>query len=296
MKVSAMDVGIGLPNAVAGTKGEDLIEFARRADSAGFSSLGTIDRVVYDSYESMTALAAAAAVTERIRLMPSILLGPLRTNPALLAKEVASVHALSGGRFLLGISVGGREDDYEASGVPMSERGERIDAFLETAQRVWAGERFGAAGGIGPDVSDDPPEVIIGGGVEASFARAAKHGIGWIFGGGPPDQFAQGREKAVAAWKAAGRDGEPRTAALGYFALGPNAEAAAKEDLLHYYGWLGDEVAEMVASSAATDPETVRERVQAFSDAGCDELILFATSSDPEQVDLLADAALSARV
>jgi alkanesulfonate monooxygenase SsuD/methylene tetrahydromethanopterin reductase-like flavin-dependent oxidoreductase (luciferase family) len=287
-----VDVGIGLPNAVAGTKGQDLIEFARRADAAGFSSLGTIDRLVYDSYESIAALAAAAAVTERIRLMPSVLLGPLRTNAALLAKQIASVHALSAGRFILGISVGGREDDYEASGVPMSERGKRIDAFLETANRVWSGESFGAAGGIGPEVSDDPPKVIVGGGAQASFERAAKHGVGWIFGGGPPERFAEGREKAIAAWKEAGRDGEPRTAALAYYALGPNAEKSASQDLLHYYGWLGEETAEMIAGGAATDADTVQQYIQAFSDTGCDELVLFATSSDPDQVDLLAEVAL----
>jgi len=287
-----MDVGIGLPNAVAGTEGEDLIEFARRADAAGFSSLGTIDRLVYDSYEPITALAAAAAVTQRVRLMPSILLGPLRTNAALLAKQVASVHALSGGRFTLGISVGAREDDYEASGVPMNERGKRIDAFLETAKRVWSGERFGAAGGIGPDVSDAPPDVIVGGAAQASFERAAKHGIGWMFGGGPPDQFAEGREKAVVAWREAGREVEPRTAALAYYALGPNAEESARRDLLHYYGWLGEETADMIAGSAATDADTVKRYIEGFSDRGCDELVLFATSSDPEQVDLLAEAAL----
>jgi alkanesulfonate monooxygenase SsuD/methylene tetrahydromethanopterin reductase-like flavin-dependent oxidoreductase (luciferase family) len=286
-----MDVGIGLPNAVAGTKGEELIEFARRADAAGFSSLGTIDRIVYDSYESMTALAAAAAVTERIRLMTSILLGPLRTNHALLAKEAATVHALSGGRFTLGIAVGAREDDYEVSGVPMSERGERIDAFLETAQRVWSGESFGTAGGIGPDVTSDPPEVMVGGGVEAAFRRVARSGKGWIMGGGPPDQFAEAREAVLKAWSDAGREGEPRTAALGYYALGPDAAESAKRDLLHYYEWLGDEVAGMIAGSAATDADTVKGYIQAFAEAGCDELILFATSSDANQVDLLAEAA-----
>src|SRR5215208_7426310 len=120
-----MDVGIGLPNAVAGTKGQDLIEFARRADAAGFSSLGTIDRLVYDSYESIAALAAAAAVTERIRLATDVILGPLRQNPALLAKQILSLDALAGGgRTVLGIALGGREDDYEVSGLDMSTRGE----------------------------------------------------------------------------------------------------------------------------------------------------------------------------
>jgi hypothetical protein len=80
--------------------------------------------------------------------------------------------------------------------------------------------------------------------------------------------------------------------ALGYYALGPGAAEAARDDLLHYYGWLGDEVAGMIAGSAATDADTVKRNIQAFSDAGCDELVLFATSSDPEQADLLAEAAL----
>jgi alkanesulfonate monooxygenase SsuD/methylene tetrahydromethanopterin reductase-like flavin-dependent oxidoreductase (luciferase family) len=102
-----MDVGIGLPNAVPGTSREQLIEWARRADGRGFSSLGTIDRIVYDNYEPLIALAGAAAVTERIGLCTSVLLGPLRENAAELAKQALSVHALSGGRLTLGIGLGG---------------------------------------------------------------------------------------------------------------------------------------------------------------------------------------------
>lgn len=287
-----MDVGIGLPNSVAGAKGEELLEFARRADAAGFSTLGTIDRIVYDNHEPLTTLAGAAAVTERIQLMTTILLGPLRTNAAILAKQAATVHSLSGGRFRLGIAVGAREDDYEISGVPMTERGERLDKALDLAQRIWRGEEFGVAGAIGPDVRARPPEVIVGGSADASFNRAARYGAGWMLGGGSPDQFAQAREGVLSAWNDAGREGKPHLMSLGYYALGPNGEEGAREDLLHYYAWLGDEVAGMIAGSAATDPDTVKQNIQAFADAGCDELVLFATSSDPGQVDLLADAAL----
>src|SRR4051812_28660618 len=81
-----MDVGIGLPNAVRGAQGPALVEFARRAEDAGFSTLGTIDRIAYPNHESLVALAAAAAATERIRLLTSILLAPLRPT-ALLAKQ-----------------------------------------------------------------------------------------------------------------------------------------------------------------------------------------------------------------
>lgn len=94
-----MDVAIGLPNAVPGTTGGQLVEWARRADARGFSSLGTIDRIAYENYEPLTALAAAAAVTERIGLCTSVLLGPLRLNAVELAKEALSLQALSGGRF-----------------------------------------------------------------------------------------------------------------------------------------------------------------------------------------------------
>ena len=103
-----MDIAIGLPNAVPGTTGEQLTEWARRAEARGFSSLGTIDRVAYGNYEPLVALSAAAAVTGRIGLCTSVLLGPLRSNPVALAKQALSLQALSGGRLTLGIGLGGR--------------------------------------------------------------------------------------------------------------------------------------------------------------------------------------------
>src|SRR5919108_5099603 len=88
-----MDVGIGLPATIPGVTRHRLLDWARRADEAGFSSLGTIDRLVYANYEPLTALAAAAAVTERIRLMTDILIAPYRINAALLAKQALTVHS-----------------------------------------------------------------------------------------------------------------------------------------------------------------------------------------------------------
>src|SRR4051794_1752268 len=100
-----MDVAIGLPSAVPNTTGAQLVEWARRAEERGFSSLGTIDRVVFGNYEPLAALAAAAAVTERIGLITSVLLVPLRPNATLLAKQALSVQALSGGRLTLGVGI-----------------------------------------------------------------------------------------------------------------------------------------------------------------------------------------------
>lgn len=275
-----MEIAIGLPNAVPGTTGEQLVEWARRAERRGFSSLGTIDRVTYPNYEPLVALSAAAAVTERIGLVTAVLLAPLRGNGAMLAKQTLSLNALSGGRLTLGLGLGGRDDDYAAIGADMGTRGDDMEALLARLTEVWADEA------IGPDVA--PPRLVIGGGVPATFERAAKHGsAGWIAGGLPPDMFAESLAKVKQAWAEAGRDGEPRGMALAYYALG---DADPAPYLTDYYGFLGEEMANMIAGSAARDADTVRGYVGAFSEAGCDELILFPAISDPDQVDLLADA------
>jgi alkanesulfonate monooxygenase SsuD/methylene tetrahydromethanopterin reductase-like flavin-dependent oxidoreductase (luciferase family) len=279
-----MDVAIGLPSTVPGTTGGQLTEWARRAESRGFSSLGTIDRVAYPNYEPLTALAAAAAVTERIGLCTSVLLGPLRVNAVALAKQALSVQALSGGRLTLGIGLGGRDDDYEIAGVETGHRGRDLDAMLTRIEEVWDGSE------VGPEV-DSPPTLIVGGGVDASFARAARFGAGWVAGGAPPDQFAPMVEKLKAAWSAAGRDGEPRAMGLAYFSLGDRAEESASAYMEDYYAWLGEAATRFMAANAAKDAETVKQRLDAFEEAGCDELILFPSSADAEQVDLLADAA-----
>ena len=279
-----MDVGIGLPNTVPGATGEQIVEWARRAEACGFSTLGTVDRFAYANYEPIVALSAAAAVTERIGLCTSVLLVPLRVNAAALAKQALSLQALSGGRFTLGVGIGGRETDYAMAGVGMGNRGAEIDAMLARMVELWEGEE------MGPD--SPPPTLIVGGGVEASFERAARFGsAGFIAGGLPPDQFAAAAEQVRAAWSAAGRDGSPRLSALAYYSLGADPEGDAEAYLGDYYAWLGAETAGYIVGAAAKDAETVRGYLDAFAGVGCDELILFPSNSDPGQVDALADTA-----
>jgi hypothetical protein len=78
--------------------------------------------------------------------------------------------------------------------------------------------------------------------------------------------------------------------ALAYFSLGDRAVEEARAYLADYYAWLGDEVAEMLVAGAAKDAETVKQYLETYAGAGCEELILFPSSADPDQVDLLADA------
>jgi alkanesulfonate monooxygenase SsuD/methylene tetrahydromethanopterin reductase-like flavin-dependent oxidoreductase (luciferase family) len=286
-----MKVAIGLPTTIRGAEGHEVIEWARRAEAAGFSGLGTIDRLVYDNYESLVALGAAAAVTERIGLITSIAILPYRVNAALVAKQAATVQKLSGGRLVLGVAPGGRPDDFEAGGVPFDNRGRRFEQMLDDMKRVWAGEERGTAGAIGPDVSDDPPTLILGGQIDAAFRRAAQYGAGWISGGGPPEYYPPAVEKLEAAWRDAGRDGEPRKLSLTYFSLDDDPESQVRKTIGDYYAFAGD-YQEMVVTGAAKGENAVKERVRAYEEVGCDELVMFPASSNPEQVDRLAAAVL----
>ncbi len=280
-----MDIGIGLPNAVRDVDRRGIVDWSQRAEQAGFSSLGTIDRLVYPSYESLISLAAAAAVTERIRLVTDILIAPLRTNTALLAKQAATIDSLSEGRLTLGLAVGGREDDYEASGVDFRERGHTFDRQLAELQSVWSGES-----GVGPQAANGSrPAVLIGGSADMAYRRAAEHADGWTMGGGTPEMLVESLGKLRDAWSAAGRDGKPRSMALFYFALGDDAERVVDESIGDYYSFLGD-YAQQIVQSAATDDETLKGYLSAFEEAGADEVICFPASTDPDQVELLAGA------
>ena len=285
-----MDIGIGLPNTVPDTEGRTLIDWARHAEEAGFSTLGTIGRLVYPNYEEFVALSAAAAVTSQIRLTTGVLLAPLYTNSALFAKQAASLDRLSGGRLVLGLGLGGREDDFAASGVSTQGRGRRLEEQIAMMKRVWSGEEFGYAGAIGPEPARrGGPEIILGGASEATFRRVARMADGWIMGGGTPDMFAQAAAGVDQAWQDAGRPGRPRKLTLAYFGLGPEARSQAEGYLLHYYGWLG-EIANMIAGSAAVSPEMVKSYVAAFEASGCDEIIFVPTASRLDQISLLAEA------
>jgi alkanesulfonate monooxygenase SsuD/methylene tetrahydromethanopterin reductase-like flavin-dependent oxidoreductase (luciferase family) len=283
-----MQIGIGLPNPIPETPGATLLRWASRAEEAGFFSLATIDRIVYPSYESLIALAAAAAVTERVGLMTNVLLGPTR-NPVLLAKEAASVDQLSGGRLSLGLGVGAREDDYEAAGQDFHTRGKRWDEDLEVMHRAWRGEPMGGGKPVGPrPTRGDRVPVIIGGMNDRAIERTVRWGIGWTVGGAPPDVGGPFAERVRNAWREVGREGEPKIVGLSYFALGERADEKAAAYLTDYYGQYGQQLAERIPKSA----QAVKETVSKFEGYGFDELFLDPTVADLAQVDAVAEAVL----
>jgi alkanesulfonate monooxygenase SsuD/methylene tetrahydromethanopterin reductase-like flavin-dependent oxidoreductase (luciferase family) len=284
-----MDIGIGLGNTME-IDGASIVAWARRAEERGFHALGTLDRIVFPSYDSLTALAVAAGATSRIGLLTDILLTPAYP-PVWLAKATASLDALSGGRLTLGLGVGGRPDDFAAMDQSMERRGQRMDEALDLLHRAWAGESVtGDDFAVGPaPANGNRVSVLIGGNSDAAIRRTVQYAEGWTAGGGGPDMAAPMIERVRQAWQDAGREDEPRIGALVYFGLTDNA--ATDRYLRKYYGFVG-EYLDAIVGSAIRDASAAKRIVQAFADVGVTELCFMPTVTSLDEVDRLADAVL----
>lgn len=287
-----MKIGVGMPATVPGSTPDSLLEWARRADAGPFSSLAVIDRLIYNSFEALVMLSAAAAVTRRIRLMTTVLIAPLR-NGGLLAKQAATLDQLSGGRLTLGFGVGRREPEYLVAPASFHDRGRRFDRQLALMRQIWAGETpEGADRPVGPPpVQTGGPEVLIGGYSDAVPRRAARFGDGYIYGSGADPARARGVFDGVeAAWKAAGRPGKPRFAGGLYVALGGDAPERAAAYVRDYYSFAGPQ-AEAIARAVRTTPQAIKDTIKAFADIGMDEMLLWPCVPEVTMFDRLAELA-----
>jgi alkanesulfonate monooxygenase SsuD/methylene tetrahydromethanopterin reductase-like flavin-dependent oxidoreductase (luciferase family) len=283
-----MDIGVALPNTVRDVDGDAMVEWATEADRAGFSSLAALGRLVYDNYDGVVALSAAAAVTERIKLVTSILLAPLHGNAALLAKQAASIDRLSNGRLVLGLAAGSRPDDFTAAGVPMKGRGAALEAQIVEAKAIWSGERRGFAGGIGPvPATPGGPPIMLGGHSPKAIDRAARLADSWISGSGGVAMFQAGAAAFHAACAAADRP-PAKVVALTYFALGPHADDLATGYLSDYYGF-APPYAQMVLRGSAIGEARLKETIAQLTDAGCDEVLLAPCGGGLDQLKELQD-------
>ncbi|MEV0432634.1 LLM class flavin-dependent oxidoreductase [Nocardia sp. NPDC050413] len=282
-----MHIGLGLPIADPST----LPEWAVRAEAAGFATLGLLDRLVYDNPEPLVTLAVLAGRTTRIRLQTEVLIAPLR-EPALLAKQVATLDRMSGGRFVLGLGVGGRDDDHEASATDIRSRGLRMDEHLGLMRRLWAGDRFSdSCGPIGPSpTAPAGPELLFGGFRPAAIDRVGRWGGGFLAAAAP--SWAGGLfDLARESWSNHGRDGSPRIVAQLNAVLGPQPVVdQARAAVLDYYEFSGR--AGYMADGILTTAEQIGSAIRQFEDLGADEVMLYCYGTDPDQIDRLADAVL----
>lgn len=286
-----MNVGLGLPISDPLV----LLDWARKADAGPFTTVAVLDRLVYDNPEPLVTLAAIAGATGRIRLQPEVLLAPLR-QPALMAKQAATLDRLSRGRLTLGIGLGARRDDYQAAGVDTRGRGARLDEIMMQMRRIWLGQPYAEQiGPIGPmPTRDGGPEIIFGGFTPKTIERVARFGDGLLCASpiGEMDGVFRATEKA---WQSAGRTGRPKLVAQLNAVLGPEATVdAARDAIRRYYSGpqymeLPADYTDLVVQRMLTTPEQVRAALDHFTEIGADETIFYCWSPDPEQVDRFAE-------
>jgi alkanesulfonate monooxygenase SsuD/methylene tetrahydromethanopterin reductase-like flavin-dependent oxidoreductase (luciferase family) len=254
-----------------------IARWAAESEGAGFESIGVIDRLVYDNLDPLIALAAAAASTTRIELMTTVCNVSWRNNPVLLAKQLSSLARLSGDRVTAGLGMGGWPADYDASGVPMKGRGPEFDHALAALDGAWEG-------------SAARPRVLLGGTVDASFARAAyRMSDGWVAPLFGTQLLRDGGAAVRRAWSQAERPGRPRVVTGRYVCLGPDAERTADEYIHHYYG---TDYFAAARADTFTDVVQLRAGLDELADAGCDDVVLFPCSGDLGEVARMADAVL----
>jgi alkanesulfonate monooxygenase SsuD/methylene tetrahydromethanopterin reductase-like flavin-dependent oxidoreductase (luciferase family) len=284
-------------------------EWAARADAGPFSSLATGELLTSQAYDPFVSLSVAAAVTRRVKLLTNVLVLPLH-NAGIVAKQAASLDALSGGRLWLGLGVGARKPalshaageaspdadlpDFSAAPAPAAGRYERFGEQLAYMRRIWRGEPVTESGlGVGPPpATPGGPELLFGGYAPRLLVDAASWAGGLTAFGLAPDldRMARDFERFRGAWRAAARPGEPRLVATHFFALGPRAESGMREYIRRHYNHLSAEQSALFeAAISTTHPSRVREVFRAFAAAGATDVIPIPMLADLDQLDRLAD-------
>lgn len=178
------------------------------------------------SPDPMVMLSAVAGATRRLRVISSILIAPLY-EPLVVAHQAATLDALSGGRFVLGVGTGWDRAEFDAVGVPFGERGKRTDAALTTLRALWRGESDLVLA-MPPSTPDGPP-VWVGGTSDAALRRALRFGAAW-HGSGDPGEIAaiRARIARLAGEGGGGRDPESLALTVVGMLLPPGFEPAGQ--------------------------------------------------------------------
>ncbi len=270
-----------------------LLEWFQRVDVGPFATIATGERELWPQIEQHAFLAAAAAVTQRVKVMSHIMIVPMHP-PVLLAKRLASIDVISGGRLIVGIGTGGREDDYRTAGSNIHDRWNRVDESVDIMRRIWAGQTpwEGAPAPVGPapEQHGGPPLYTSASGPKA-LARAAKWADGWQ-GAIMTVELEAMREQVkshLEAWEQAGRARRPYLMNSLWFSLGDNARQRLADAAAGYVG-LPPGSPSPFGDLPVHSPDGVKLAVENCQEAGFDELMFIPTTDDIRELDLLEDA------
>ena len=288
-----MKIGLTLPTMVPGLTRDQLLSWVRQIDDGPFSSLAAGERITFPNQEIMVTMAAAAALTSRVRLAFTVVVLPMHPT-ALIAKQIATVDVISGGRVTLGVGTGGREEDFRAVGAPTAHKAARLADQVGVLRRLWPGvAALPDAGPVGPTpVQPGGPEILAGAVTPDGIRRAARWADGLChFDFGPePVMVEAAFEVARAAWSSAGRLRPPRLVTSCWYALGPKAREQMDAYVGRYMSIFGGAAASSSAAMCTTvSADALKEVVRAVADLGADELLLVPTTGDPDEVQRVAD-------
>jgi len=282
-----MDIGIALPTMATGFTRSTFVEWCRGIDEGPYSSVSAGERITFHNPELLVSNTAAAALTERVQVITNITVLPLH-RPALLAKQLATLDVLASGRLVVGVGVGGREQDYRSLGVPFEGRHQQLDDEVAELKRLWAGEPAYEGGqpvGPAPHTPGGPPLWAAAMGPR-SMARAARWAAG-VTGfsiGADPDEIARGNRLALDAWESQGRAERPKLVSGSFYLLGgPDADAELKRFARTYLEVFGAGAADALSQLVGlSSPARLLDTLAAAEAAGCDEFILVPGTVDPD--------------
>lgn len=292
-----MHLTMGLPTLFRHSRQTELAWY-RKIDEGPWHGLATYERIVYpDSWSVVPQLAAAAAMTERVRLWTDVVALPMR-NAVLFAKDLATIDVLSGGRLTLGVGIGAWDEDYLAAGAALDRKRQRMDETVAEMRSVWA-QQPPVEGHfpVGPPPVQDGGVPLVAGVVgPKALARAAR----WAVGVSDPahslhfnaEALAAQRERVIDAWRAAGRTERPHFSAPVWFALGPDPERQLREHVKDFWDYeitaVGAEAGYLTAPNAGTlmcGESGLLAAVNGAREAGLDELRLIPSTADPDEID-----------
>ncbi len=288
-----MKISLCLPYMERNYDRSTTVEWCRLADQGPFESISCGERITSYTQDMRIVLAAAAALTERVRIIPSLYVLPMH-SAVRVAKELATLDVLSEGRVTAAVGVGGREHDYKAVGASFAKRLQRLDDGVATMRSIWAGEPpFAGADPVGPlPVQPGGPPLWAG----AMNPKAMKRASAWAQGvygftmdGGAAAVRVQG-ERARQAWRQAGRSERPYIATGFWYSLADDAEQRLRAYVFDYLKVNDEGVARAVAESMkCSTPERIGEALAAIEAEGCDECFLVPAMLDLCEVERAAD-------
>ncbi|MEC7807424.1 MAG: LLM class flavin-dependent oxidoreductase [Pseudomonadota bacterium] len=275
----------------------NVAELAQQIEGLEFDILGCGEHVSFygDTANGFVSLSVAAGVTKNIRLMSAITLVPLYPA-ALLAKMGAALDVASGGRYTMGVGVGGEfPNEFEACGVPVNQRGARTDDALEVLTRVWSETDVTYKGryttlenfSLKPMPTQNPrPPIYVSGRSEAAMRRAAKYADGWLPYMYTPEHLAESIEKIKVYGEEAGRDMSNFTFGMYIFsAVHESKDTGIKYAADRLSVQYNQDFSKRVHRYAlAGDPQTCKVRLKDYVDAGA-TTILVSSACPQEYID-----------